>query len=224
MTSNQPGMGNGSGIPWDLRPETWDWDWDWISLDAWDWDKYRWDSPGTKISGTAKSQALGTLGTLVPWDPLGFRGTKILVTGSHVSCPSLESTLLIVWNFEGALKLILIGIETSGACVESRGKIIMKFLGWVRRKKVKLNEYFSISDAIRFALPSRLSTNFDPNFLQISNNKLYVFLRHCVYLLFWDLICGEVWSSSQISKIGFIFTGNKLEIKLRIKRNIHNKP
>ena len=62
------GMGNGTGIPWDTNPGTWDWDWDWFSWDAWVWNKYRLDSPETKISGTTKSQALGPLGTLVPWD------------------------------------------------------------------------------------------------------------------------------------------------------------
>ena len=29
----------------------------------WDWDKYRWDSLGTKISGTTESQALEPLWT-----------------------------------------------------------------------------------------------------------------------------------------------------------------
>ena len=64
----EPEMGNGTWIPLDTNPGTWDWDWDLFSWYTWDWDKYRWDSPGTKISGTAKSQALGPLGTLVPWD------------------------------------------------------------------------------------------------------------------------------------------------------------
>ena len=36
---------------------------DWFSWDDWDW-----NSPGTKISGTAKSQAFEQLGTLVPRD------------------------------------------------------------------------------------------------------------------------------------------------------------
>ena len=32
---------------------------------------------GTKISGTAKSQTLGQVGTLVPWDRLRFFGTRV---------------------------------------------------------------------------------------------------------------------------------------------------
>ena len=37
-------MGNGTWIPWDFRPGTWDWDGDRFPWDAWDWQKYRWDS------------------------------------------------------------------------------------------------------------------------------------------------------------------------------------
>ena len=50
--------------PWDSNP-----------WDAWDLDKYRWDIPETKISGTTEFQALGQLGTLDPWDLCGFLGT-----------------------------------------------------------------------------------------------------------------------------------------------------
>ena len=79
MTSNQPGIGNGSGIPWDLCPETWAWDWECISLDDWDW-----DSQIPSFETTWDSNPMGFLSPMGPigisWDSfsMGFRVPQVV--------------------------------------------------------------------------------------------------------------------------------------------------